>query len=88
MEALLYLGGVVPSESGVAAQLRAVLGMEYHHWAKVVEKNVILSGRELQRAVAQITLLQGAPTRAFAEDTFMGDGHYSGRESRVRMSMV
>ena len=85
MEALLYLAAMAPgaNEPGVHSLLANILGFERDHWSKLVgpldpvsERN---PRREMERAIAQITGVQGVESKRAAEDLFMVDARYPKR---------
>ncbi len=88
MEALLFLLGASPDAraAGIHHQLPCIMGAERAHWKKLLGDLKGEQGRDpdydLQRAVAQVTGLQGVPLGRAAESLFMADGYYSNRTAR------
>jgi tetratricopeptide (TPR) repeat protein len=87
MEALLWLRGTSPGlgERGIAPMLERMLGLERAHWEKVTEG---ISESALDRAVAQITLLQGVESRERAIALLQADDAYFGRRTRHETATV
>jgi tetratricopeptide (TPR) repeat protein len=97
MEALLSLTAVTPgaSEPGVHNLLANILGLERDHWPKLVplrdENGALVASRltDLERAVGQITTVQGVEGRRAAEALFMADRYYEGqRQNRASVREV
>ena len=88
MEALLWLASAAPetSATGVDVLLRRVLGLEREHWKKLLGALDEERTRDVERGVAQITVVQGVPSRASAEQLLMADGFY-GDERRARVAV-
>lgn len=77
IEALLWLASVAPDPgSTIDRLLDRVLGLERAHWKKLLGALDDDQLRDLRRAVAQVTLVQGTPTRAATERLLMADGFY------------
>jgi tetratricopeptide (TPR) repeat protein len=87
MEALLCLAARAPdgNESGVHFLLANILGVERDHWPKLVPlrddngKLIDASVKALERAVGQVTGVQGVEGRRSVEDLLMLDGRYPRR---------
>jgi hypothetical protein len=83
MEALLYLAASKPgqNELGVAGQLDRIIELERQHWPKLVGKLEADKERDpaqdIDRAMAQVTGVQGVGPRRAAEDLFTADGFYA-----------
>lgn len=77
MEALLWLASAAPADgSSIDRLLDRVLGLERAHWKKLLGALDDDRMRDLCRAVAQVTLVQGTPSRAATERLLRGDGFY------------
>ena len=77
IEALLWVASIAPEagSTDVAELLGRVLGLERKHWRSVIaglESNPV----RLNRAVAQVTLVQGTPTRQATERLIAMDKYY------------
>lgn len=82
MEALLWLTSAAPeSEHGFDSLLRRVLGLERAHWGKLIKRLSDASKRDLARAIAAITLIQGLPSRDSAERLLMSVEYYKGQRT-------
>jgi hypothetical protein len=79
MEALLWLCSASPAETGVAAQLNAVLGLERRHWEKLCGALDGDTRRDMERGAAQVTLVGGTPSQEVSERLLMEDDFYKGR---------
>ena len=85
MEALLYLAANKPgqNELGIAGQLDRIVELERQHWPKLVGELDGQAGRSpirhMDRAVAQVTGVQGVQSVRAAEDLFMADARYPKR---------
>lgn len=97
MEALLYLAARAPGANapGVHNLLGNILGLERDHWPKLVplrdEKGELIEAKliELERAVGQVTAVQGVDDRRAAEALFMADRFYAGdRTNRGKVAEV
>ena len=89
MEALLQLTAATPAAPGIHEQLRAVLGLERDHWAKLLGGLDLAAKRDMDRGVAQVTAVNGVPNRNSAERILMADAFYKGkREARVDVDPV
>jgi tetratricopeptide (TPR) repeat protein len=96
MEALLWLTAAVPDAGpvGVDKLLSGVLGLEADHWRKILRDDRIRlryldddRERDIQRGVAQVTLVQGTASKASTEKLLMEDRFYGGqRKSRVAVA--
>ncbi len=78
MEALLWLCSASPAETGVAAQLKAVLGLEHRHWEKLCGALDDDAQRDLARGAAQVTLVGGTQTQQASESLLLDDDFYTG----------
>ena len=78
MEALLWLCSASPAETGVAAQLDAVLGLERRHWEKLCGALDDDARRDIGRGAAQVTLIGGTQTQPASENLLMEDDFYTG----------
>lgn len=77
MEALLWLASAAPAAgSTIDKLLDRVLGLERAHWKKLLGALDDDRMRDLRRAVAQVTLVQGTPSNAATERLLMADGFY------------
>jgi tetratricopeptide (TPR) repeat protein len=81
MEALLWLCSASPAETGVAAQLNAVLSLERKHWEKLCGALSDEARRDMERGAAQATLVGGTPSQAASEGLLMEDDFYNGRRT-------
>ncbi len=87
MEALLYLAAEAPSadEPGVAPLLGRIVDLECEHWPKLTRDLDGRNGRppirHMERAVAQVTSVQGVPSVRAAEDLLMADARYPERQN-------
>jgi hypothetical protein len=81
MEALLYLTSSTPALPGIHEQLRAVLGLERDHWTKIIGTLDGFAKRDLDRGAAQVTAVNGVPSRSSAERILMHDEFYKGRRT-------
>ena len=76
MEALLWLASTKSRSIGAAALLDRILGLERAHWRKLLggldEDNL----RDLGRAIAQVTLVQGTMSQDATERLLGADGFY------------
>jgi tetratricopeptide (TPR) repeat protein len=93
MEALLHLASAAPEARGPDDQLGAllgrVLGLEQAHWQKLLGPLDDNRRRDLGRATAQVTAVQGVDGVAAAERLLMADGFYEGaRTARVQVDPV
>ena len=97
MKALLYVAAMAPgaNEPGVHKLLANILGLERDHWPKLVplrdETGSVVAARvsDIERAVGQITAVQGVEGRPAAEALFMADRFYEGqRQSRASVREV
>ncbi len=91
MEALVWLAGHshTGESTGVAELLDQVLGLERRHWARACGTLDEAALTELERGLAQLTLVQGVPDRAAAEALLALDAYYQGhREAPVAMAPV
>ena len=91
MEALLWLAAATPpaGDTSVASLLRRVLGMERQHWGKIRGAVADAALRDIARAVAQVTAVQGVPTEDATARLLMADGFYQGqRTARVAIDPV
>lgn len=81
MEALVWLADGAPqgTTGGVAGLLDQVLGLERRHWAQVCGALDEVALTELERGVAQLTLVQGVPGRAAADALLERDTYYGRR---------
>ena len=81
MEALMWLtgGGSEGALFGVGSLLDQVLGLERRHWARVLAPIDEAGVRELERGLAQLTLVQGVADRSAAEALLALDSHYGVR---------
>ncbi|MFN0182134.1 MAG: tetratricopeptide repeat protein [Gemmatimonadales bacterium] len=91
MDALLWLASSAP-ETGVPSVetlLRRVLGLERNHWKKLVGDLDDERARDMARGVAQVTAVQGVPSRAATERLLMADEFYGDRrKARVAVDPV
>ena len=80
MEALLYIAARTPetNQLSVHSLLASILGLERDHWPKLVGSLDAVGDRnprkEMERAVAQVTGVQGVGGQTAAEKLFMSDG--------------
>lgn len=91
MEALLWLASAAPEVGaiGVDVLLDRVLGLERRYWSKLLVEVDAERTRDLARALAQVTSVQGVPTSAAAERLLMADEFYKGqRTARVAVDPV
>ncbi|MFO1206471.1 MAG: tetratricopeptide repeat protein [Burkholderiales bacterium] len=91
MEALLWLASATPEAgaTGVDELLRRVLGLERNHWKKLIGVLDEERTRDIARGVAQVTAVQGVPSRRSTEDLLMADDFYQGhRTARVAVDPV
>ncbi|MFM9941237.1 MAG: tetratricopeptide repeat protein [Hyphomicrobiaceae bacterium] len=90
MEALLYLTSAAPQAdvSGIDALLRKVLGIERDHWKKLIGVLDHDRARDMSRAVAQVTAVQGVKAGPSAERLLMGDKFYGARTAREHVDPV
>ncbi|WP_218509742.1 toll/interleukin-1 receptor domain-containing protein [Variovorax sp. dw_308] len=91
MEALVWLACSAPAyeTAGVAELLDQVLGLERRHWARVCGMLDEAALTELERGLAQLTLVQGAADAAAAEALMALDSYYQGsREAPADMASV
>jgi len=91
MEALVWLAGsaLTGETSGVAELLDQVLGLERRHWARVCGALDEAALKELERGLAQLTLVQGVADPAAAESLLALDPYFQGsREAPVDMASV
>jgi tetratricopeptide (TPR) repeat protein len=96
MEALLHLAVKTPPGTNVPSVpnlLAGILGLEREHWAKLVpplrdETGALVAARvaDLERAVGQITAVQGVEGRRAAEDLLIADRYYG--EQRLSRASV
>jgi tetratricopeptide (TPR) repeat protein len=77
MEALLWLRGAAPAahECGIPKMLDRIVGLEREHWKKVTDG---VGMDALDRAVAQVTIVQGVDNRAQAIDLLKADSVFFG----------
>ena len=80
MEALLYLASATPgaNEPGVDTLLDSILVLEQAHWSKVLGPLGDGRKRDLTRAVAQVTAVQGVDGMAAVQRLLQADGFYAG----------
>jgi tetratricopeptide (TPR) repeat protein len=98
MEALLWLAAAVPDAGpvGVDQLLTGVLGLERDHWDKLLRddrRRVSYldddRARDIQRGVAQVTVVQGTSSKASTERLLMADRFYGDhRRSRVAVDPI
>jgi tetratricopeptide (TPR) repeat protein len=83
MAALVWLAGSPGADGGpgIAGLLDQVLGLERRHWEQLLGKLDNAARTALERGLAQVTLVRGAPTHEAAESLLMHDGHYLGRRT-------
>ncbi len=81
MEALVWLAGGAGhgGAGGVAGLLDQVLGLERRHWATVCGALDEATLTELERGVAQLTLVQGVPEAAAADALLERDAYFGSR---------
>lgn len=81
MEALVWLAGGAASGTagGVAELLDHVLGLERRHWARICGALDEAATTELERGLAQLTLVQGVPELDAAGLLLQRDAYYGGR---------
>ncbi len=87
MEALLHLASATPALPGIHEQLQAVLGLERKHWTKLLGTLSADAKRDMDRGVAQVTAVNGAPGRLSAERMLMADAFYK-RTARIDVDPV
>jgi tetratricopeptide (TPR) repeat protein len=91
MEALLWLASAA-SDTGTASidvLLRRVLGLERAHWRKLLGELSEEFLRDMERGVAQVTLVQGTSSSTSSERLLMMDQFYEGhRTARVQVDPV
>jgi tetratricopeptide (TPR) repeat protein len=87
MEALLWLRGASPEagERGIAPMLDRLLALERAHWAKVTQG---VGEIERDRAMAQVTLLQGIEGREQAITLLQADSDYFGARTTAAAAIV
>ena len=91
MQALLWLASAAPEAGGVSVDelLNRILGLERDHWKKLLGALNENQVRDMARAVAQVTAVQGTPSRPATERLLMADGFYQGqRTARVQADPV
>ncbi|MCW5666134.1 MAG: tetratricopeptide repeat protein [Piscinibacter sp.] len=81
MEALVWLaaGAANGGAGGVAGLLDQVLGLERRHWAQVCGALDEAALTELERGLAQLTLVQGVPGRDAADALLERDAYFGSR---------
>ena len=85
MEAMLFLASdePEPGAKGVETLLDRVLGLEEAHWRKALGKlppaDDKVRTRDMRRAVAQVTAVQGVAMERAAERLLMADPFYEGQ---------
>jgi tetratricopeptide (TPR) repeat protein len=87
MEALLWLRWASPGagERGIAPMLERMVALERAHWEKVTEG---VSNEALDRAVAQVTAVQGVEGREQAIALLQADNTHFGSRSRYEIAKV
>lgn len=87
MEALLWLRGASPEagQRGIAPMLERMVALERAHWEKVTEG---VSKEALDRAVAQVTAVQGVEGRERAIALLLSDNAHFGSRSRHETAKV
>jgi tetratricopeptide (TPR) repeat protein len=91
MEALLFslMDSPDADEAGVDVLLDRVLGAERTHWRKLMGGLDDERRRDMDRGVAQVTAVAGAPSAELAERLLMADPFYAGRRiARVDVAPV
>ena len=78
MEALLWLASATNGGELLTIDrlLDFILGLERSHWRKLLGTLDLASLRDRARAVGQVTLVQGVPSRSAAERLLMADAFY------------
>ncbi len=81
IEALLHLCSARPEgdQGGVETLLAAVLGLERTFWRNVLKPFDDTARRDLDRGLAQVTVVQGVETTAAAQALLMADRFYGSR---------
>jgi hypothetical protein len=91
MEALLWLASVAPETdaAGIDQLLKRVLGLERDHWAKLLGMLDDDRKRDIARAAAQVTAVDGTGSRPSTETLLMADRFYADqRKARVALDPV
>jgi len=91
MEALLWLASAAPEAASahIDVLLRRILGLDRNHWKMLIVGLDEERTRDMARAVAQVTVVQGVPSRNATERLLMADDFYQGfRTSRVAVDPV
>ena len=91
MKALVWLTSAAPEAGAgdVEELLRLVLSLERTHWRNILGERDEERTRDLARAVAQVTAVQGTQTSESTERLLMADEFYKGRRTaRVDVDRV
>ncbi|NRF67267.1 toll/interleukin-1 receptor domain-containing protein [Aquincola sp. S2] len=81
MRVLLWLADASENSRGVAKMLDQILGLERRHWSRVLGPMEEDERTALERGLAQVTLLQGLPTKQASEALLMQDKYYAGHRT-------